>query len=57
MALDGGAHASFGTHAFVFAFGKGLEGSPDRNGHVEDWTGSPSVYASEIVVHPVEIPK
>lgn len=57
MALNGGAHASVGTHAFVFAFGKGLEGSPVRSGYVEDWNGSPSVYASEIVVHPIEMPK
>lgn len=46
----GGAHASFGTHAYAFAFGKG-EGSAIRDGYVEDWTGSPKVYASKIVVH------
>jgi hypothetical protein len=49
-ALTGGVHASFGTHASVFAFGKG-EGSAIRNGYVEDWTGSPGVFASKIVVH------
>jgi len=48
--LRGGVHASFGTHASVFAFGKG-EGSAVRNGYVEDWTGSPEVYASKIVAH------
>lgn len=45
-----GIHASFGTHASVFAFGKG-EGSAIRDGYVEDWTGSPEVYAYKIVVH------
>ncbi|MEO6806152.1 MAG: hypothetical protein ABI286_00575 [Edaphobacter sp.] len=55
--VGGGVHASFGTHAFVFAFGKGLEGSPVRKGYLDDWIGSPSIYSSEIVVRPVEVPK
>ncbi len=49
-ALMGGLHASFGTHAHVFAFGKG-EGDAIRDGYLEDWTGSPSIYMSKIKVH------
>lgn len=44
-----GAHASFGPHAFVFVFG-GMEGSSIKNGVVEDWTGSPRMNKSVIVV-------
>jgi hypothetical protein len=47
-----GAHASFGPHAYVFVFG-GLEGSSIKNGVVEDWTGSPRINKSVIVVHPM----
>jgi hypothetical protein len=47
-----GAHASFGPHASVFVFG-GLEGSPIKNGVVEDWTGSPRINKSVIVLHPM----
>jgi hypothetical protein len=43
-----GAHASFGPHASIFVFG-GLEGSPIKNGVVEDWTGSPRINKSVIV--------
>jgi hypothetical protein len=46
-----GAHASFGPHAFIFAFG-GMEGYSVKNGVVEDWMGSPRVNTSVIVVHP-----
>jgi hypothetical protein len=46
-----GAHASFGPHAYVFAFG-GMEGNSVKNGVLEDWTGSPRVNTSVIVVHP-----
>lgn len=49
-ALASGVHASFGAHAHIFAFGKG-EGDAVRDGYVEDWTGSPDVYVSKIVVH------
>ena len=47
-----GAHASFGPHASVFVFG-GLDGSPIKNGVVEDWTGSAPINKSVIVVHPM----
>jgi hypothetical protein len=46
-----GAHASFGPHAYVFAFG-GMDGNSVKNGVLEDWTGSPRVNTSVIVVHP-----
>jgi hypothetical protein len=51
--LMGGVHASFGQHAFVFAFGHGVEGSwVDSRGYVGDWTGSPSSMSTRIIVHP-----
>ena len=49
-------HASYGPHATVFAFGKGLEGSPTTAGFVTDWTGSPPFMRSRIVVKPMIIP-
>ena len=49
-----GVHASFGRHAYVFAFGRGLEGTAVANGYVEDWTGEPEQMSSSIVVKPVE---
>jgi hypothetical protein len=52
----GGVHASFGPHAYVFAFGNGEEGSPVKNGYVEDWTGSPKVNKSVIVLPPLGSP-
>ena len=49
----GGVHASFGPHAFVFAFGRGMEGDwVDSHGYVGDWTGSPSSMSTHIIVHP-----
>jgi|SRR6185437_3932590 len=46
-----GAHASFGPHASVFAFGEGLEGfAIDEKGVVVDWTGKPSHMESRIIV-------
>jgi hypothetical protein len=48
-----GVHASFGLHAFVFAFGRGMEGDwVDSRGYVGDWTGSPSSMSTRIIVHP-----
>lgn len=49
-----GTHASFGPHASVFAFGKGLQGvdiDKERN-VVVDWTGKPDHMHSRIVVAP-----
>ena len=49
--LSAGAsvHASFGRHAWVFAFGKGLEGTATSGQVVTDWTGSPDHIESKIV--------
>jgi hypothetical protein len=49
-----GVHASFGSHAHVFAFGNGVEGDAVKNGFVEDWTGAPAANDSVIVVHPTK---
>jgi hypothetical protein len=49
-----GVHASFGPHAYVFAFGHGLEGSDVDNskGVLVDWTGKTDHMQSRIVVSP-----
>ncbi len=44
------AHGSFGPHAFVFAFGNGLEGSAVTGKYAADWTGKPDQVESQIVV-------
>jgi hypothetical protein len=51
-----GVHAGFGRHAYVWAFGRGMEGHAVVNGYVEDWTGSPEHMESKIVVKPVDVP-
>ena len=48
-----GVHASFGCHSYVFTFGRGLEGSPVRDGYVEVWRGSPEHMESRIVARRV----
>ena len=50
----GGVHASFGPHASVFAFGKGLEGFDvdSRKDLLVEWTGKSKSMGSRIVVHP-----
>jgi len=49
----GGVHASFGPHASVFAFGKGLEGfDVDSQDLIAEWTGKSEQMQSRIVVHP-----
>ena len=45
----GGAHASFGNHAFVFVFGNGFDGDTGTGAYITDWTGSPTEMASSIV--------
>ena len=45
----GGAHASVGNHAFVFAFGEGYEGDAVTGAYITDWTGSPTKMASTII--------
>jgi hypothetical protein len=47
-----GVHASFGPHAWVWTFGKGLEGVAVNDGHVTDWTGAPPRMASKVVAQP-----
>jgi hypothetical protein len=56
-AMTGGVHASFGPHAYVFAFGDGVEGSANKNGYTEDWTGSPSMNESRIILLPSNLSK
>ena len=55
--LNGGVHASFGRHVYVFAFADGLEGNANKNGFVEDWTGSPAVNQSKIILLPTDLKK
>jgi hypothetical protein len=43
------AHASYGPHAHVFTFGRGLEGGAVTDGYVIDWTGKPDQIQSRIV--------
>jgi hypothetical protein len=45
-----GVHASFGSHTYVFAFGKGLEGQPDK-----EWFGVARTMTSKIVLHPCSV--
>lgn len=48
------AHASFGVHAGVFAFGDGgLQGDIVDGNYVYDWRGSPAVLTSEIHLKPL----
>lgn len=49
-------HGSYGPHATVFAFGKGLEGTATAGDFVTDWTDSPSSIQSRIVVRPMILP-
>jgi hypothetical protein len=52
-AIRTGVHASFGRHAWVFAFGNGLEGSAETGNYVTDWNGSPRLMRSRIVSRPM----
>jgi hypothetical protein len=45
-----GIHASFGRHAYVFAFGDGYEGAAATGKYVTDWRGTPESMESRIVV-------
>jgi hypothetical protein len=44
-----GVHASFGRHAYVFAFGGGYEGEAVTGKYVADWQGNPDAVQSRIV--------
>lgn len=48
--IETGVHASFGTHTWVLAFGKGLEG------YSEDWHGNSRSIDTVIVVQPQNVP-
>lgn len=52
QAAGAGVHASFGPHAWVMAYGNGLDGMASANGYVTDWSGSPPRMASRIVAKP-----
>jgi hypothetical protein len=45
-----GIHASFGRHAYVFAFGDGFQGDAVTGKYVTDWRGTPESMQSRIVV-------
>jgi hypothetical protein len=47
-----GVHASFGRHAYVFAFGNGYEGTAISGKYVTDWRGFPASMESTIVAKP-----
>jgi hypothetical protein len=47
-----GVHASFGPHAWVMAYGNGLDGIAVSNGYVTDWKGAPGRLASRVVAKP-----
>jgi hypothetical protein len=53
LSARAGVHASFGPHAFVFAFGQGFEGGAVSGKYVTNWTGEPSEMQSRIVVKPI----
>jgi hypothetical protein len=50
-----GVHASFGRHAYVFAFGEGYEGNAVSGKYVTDWRGTPDSMESRIVVSKTNI--
>jgi hypothetical protein len=50
-----GVHASFGRHAYVFAFGGGYEGNAVAGKYVTDWRGTPDSMDSRIVAKKTSI--
>jgi hypothetical protein len=50
--LSGGAHASYGRHAYVFAFGRdGRQGDDvEATGYLRDWKGAPPHMESRLVM-------
>jgi hypothetical protein len=47
-----GVHASFGRHAYVFAFdGKGHEGNAANGEYITNWLGFPPSVKSKIILH------
>ncbi len=55
LSAAAGVHASFGRHAWVFAFGHGLEGTATSGQSVTDWTGNPDHMESRIEVKPTNL--
>jgi hypothetical protein len=53
LSARAGVHASFGRHAYVFAFGNGREGTAIAGGNVLDWTGEPAEMKTLITTTPV----
>jgi hypothetical protein len=51
-ALSQGVHASLGRHAYVMAFGQGLQGSDFSFGVLNDWKGEPNHMSSKITAEP-----
>jgi hypothetical protein len=51
LSATGGAHASYGPHCFIFAFGGNLQSTS------LDWNGSPLHLESTIVVYPSAVPR
>ncbi len=49
-ATEGGVHASFGPHVYVFVFGRGREASAESFGYITDWTGQPAEMESQIIL-------
>jgi hypothetical protein len=49
MSAEAGVHASFGRHAYVFAFGDGYQGEAVSGKYVTDWNGSPESIESRII--------
>jgi hypothetical protein len=57
-AAQTGVHASFGRHAYVFAFGRGREESATSGQFEADWTGSPPNMSSRIIATAIhEMPR
>lgn len=50
LSARAGVHASFGPHAHVHAFGKGMEGDAVSGQYLTDWNGSPEHMRSLIKV-------
>jgi len=51
LSAGAGVHASFGPSAYVYAFGKGMEGSDidPKQGILVFWRGTPSQMQSRII--------
>src|SRR6185437_12362819 len=49
LSAAAGVHASFGRHAYVFAFGNGYVGEALTGQHVTDWRGTPEIMNSKIL--------